>query len=394
MKFQLVKASTSVILTVFIRNSSVTTGAGLGSLDHTSSITGGYVKRNGTGVALAVDEDVGTEGTYQAPSAAAKVRIGTPANMPTGAYELHFHNDLFTTADWVTIILSGASNMVPLAIEIQLTSVNVNDAVRGGMTALPNANAAASGGLFTRGTGAGQINQGANGRIDVDMVAIHGTSLTETSGQLAAAFKKFFDVGTPTGTINSLPDAVAGATGGVFIAGSNAATSITTALTANIVGNITGNLSGSVGTLTGHTVQTGDSFGRIGATGSGLTSLAPAAGVALADGAITAAKIATNAFTAAKFATGAIAADEIAAAACNKIADHVHRRTNANVEASANGDAVSIRSAYGATAKLTNKVAISGSILTIYKADDNTALGTQAVTTDEDADPVTGLDTV
>jgi hypothetical protein len=42
-----------------------------------------------------------------------------------------------------------------------------------------------------------------------------------------------------------LPSVTAGGDGGVFIAGSNAATSITTALTANI----TGNLSGSVGTV-------------------------------------------------------------------------------------------------------------------------------------------------
>lgn len=44
-----------------------------------------------------------------------------------------------------------------------------------------------------------------------------------------------------------LPSATAGAAGGVFIAGSNAATSISSALTANI----TGNLSGSVGSVAG-----------------------------------------------------------------------------------------------------------------------------------------------
>ena len=48
-----------------------------------------------------------------------------------------------------------------------------------------------------------------------------------------------------------LPSATAGAAGGVFIAGTNAATSITTALTANI----TGNLSGSVGSVTGLTAS-------------------------------------------------------------------------------------------------------------------------------------------
>jgi hypothetical protein len=42
-----------------------------------------------------------------------------------------------------------------------------------------------------------------------------------------------------------LPSATAGAAGGVFIAGTNAATSVTTALTANI----TGNLSGTIGSL-------------------------------------------------------------------------------------------------------------------------------------------------
>lgn len=129
MKFQFKKAETSVILLVFIKDSRLTTGAGLGSLIHTSSIVGGYVKRGGTGVALAVDEDVTTEGTYQAPSAAGKVRIGTPANMPTGFYELHFHNDLFTTADYVTIGLGGAANMAPLNLEIQLTDIDLNTAL-------------------------------------------------------------------------------------------------------------------------------------------------------------------------------------------------------------------------------------------------------------------------
>jgi len=128
MKFQFKKAEESIILLVFIQDSSKTTGEGLGSLGHESSITGGYVKRGGTGVALAVDEDVATEGTYQAPSAAGKVRIGTPANMPTGFYELHFHNDLFTTADYVTIGLGGASDMAPLNLEIQLTDFDLNTA--------------------------------------------------------------------------------------------------------------------------------------------------------------------------------------------------------------------------------------------------------------------------
>lgn len=111
----------------------------------------------------------------------------------------------------------------------------------------------------------------------IDLAYILGTILTETSGQIAAAFKKFFDKATPTGTINSLPDAVAGATGGVFIAGTNAATTVTTALTTTFTGNLTGNVGGNV---------TGNVGGSVGSVGS------------VAAGGITAASFAANALDA------------------------------------------------------------------------------------------------
>jgi hypothetical protein len=179
MKLQLPKGATSQIVTVFIQDSSSTTGAGLGSLDQTSSIVGGYVRAGGTGVALAVDEDVTTEGTYQAPSAAGKVRIGTPANMRTGVYELHFHNNLFAAgADSVLISLGGASNMADLIIEIQLTDVDLNDGVRGGMTALPNAAADAAGGLPI--SDAGGLDMDAASGITLSGTASAGSATTIT----------------------------------------------------------------------------------------------------------------------------------------------------------------------------------------------------------------------
>lgn len=130
MKFQFVKGEASLILPVFIEDSSSATGAGLGSLLPASGIVGGYVQRNGVGVALAVDENVTTEGTYQAPTTVGQVRIGTPANMRSGTYELHFHDDLFTGADYVTITLGGATNMRELRLEIQLTDFDPNVAVQ------------------------------------------------------------------------------------------------------------------------------------------------------------------------------------------------------------------------------------------------------------------------
>ena len=120
---------------------------------------------------------------------------------------------------------------------------DLSDIVRMGLTALPNAAAEASGGLYTRGSGAGQINQAANGQIDsnavkvagtaqtgrdlgasvlissgtgtgqldvtsgvikANLVQILGTILTETAGYLAAGFKKFFNVATPVFTMESV----------------------------------------------------------------------------------------------------------------------------------------------------------------------------------------------
>ena len=54
--------------------------------------------------------------------------------------------------------------------------IDFSDAVRFGLTSLPAAAAAAAGGLYTRGTGAGQINQTVNGSIDSNVVQWIGTA--------------------------------------------------------------------------------------------------------------------------------------------------------------------------------------------------------------------------
>ena len=88
----------------------------------------------------------------------------------------------------------------------------------------------------------------------VTVLASVGTAATSTaqtgdSYALANGANGFANIKTDTAAVkvktDYLPSATAGAAGGVFIAGSNAATSITTALTANI----TGNLSGAVGSV-------------------------------------------------------------------------------------------------------------------------------------------------
>jgi len=53
-----------------------------------------------------------------------------------------------------------------------------------------------------------------------DLRQILGAMITGTAAQIVAAFTKWFNVATPTGTVNSIPDAVAGATSGLSIVGS------------------------------------------------------------------------------------------------------------------------------------------------------------------------------
>jgi hypothetical protein len=137
--------------------------------------------------------------------------------------------------------------------------------------------------LLSAGTGTGQLDF-TSGVVKANLAQILGTALTETAGLLAGGFKKLFNVVAPTGTLNSIPDAVAGAAGGLFIAGTNAATTVTTALTTTF----TGNLTGSVASVTG-------------AVGS----------------------VAAGGITAASIATGAIDADALAADAVDEIWDEV-----------------------------------------------------------------------
>lgn len=72
-------------------------------------------------------------------------------------------------------IIVTATGCIPVCINFVTTAADPTDAVRFGLTALPNAAAEAAGGLYTRGTGAGQINQDANGRIDTNIKAVRAT---------------------------------------------------------------------------------------------------------------------------------------------------------------------------------------------------------------------------
>jgi hypothetical protein len=88
--------------------------------------------------------------------------------------------------------------------------------------------------------------------------------------------------------------------------------------------------------------------------------------------------------------TDTITAAAISAAGANKIADHVRRRTQANVEASSDGDSLSLSSEYGAIQQM-QESSVSGGTLTVRRTDGSTSLGTKTLTSDADAEPIIGI---
>lgn len=72
----------------------------------------------------------------------------------------------------------------------------------------------------------------------VNLTQILGAAITGTAANIVAAFTKFFDKTSPTGTINSLPDAVAGQANGIAIVGSVMGKSPATLAAADVSGNL------------------------------------------------------------------------------------------------------------------------------------------------------------
>jgi len=86
----------------------------------------------------------------------------------------------------------------------------------------------------------------------------------------------------------------------------------------------------------------------------------------------------------------AVDSTAVAASGANMVADHAIRRTLQNIEASSDGDTLDLDSLYGILARFF-KVTTVGNVMTVYKSDGSTVLGTVALTTDVNANAVTGI---
>lgn len=231
------KGTTSKIVELFIENSG-SPGTGLTGLTFASAGLTCYYIRAGDTAMTAVTLATATIGTFA--SGGFKELDSTHG---PGLYEMGIPNALLATgANSVTIYLQGAASMFPLTFTLELTSTSNQDAVRGGMTALPNANAAATGGLIINGTNAGSITVSS---ISVGALAVTaGMTVVASAGGSAVTL-----AGNGGGSGLAV---VGGATGSGFrIAGgstSGAGINITTTIGSGIVSTPT---SGDALTLTG-----------------------------------------------------------------------------------------------------------------------------------------------
>jgi hypothetical protein len=164
------RASTSNILRLMLRDSS--TGAGLTGLTNASSgliiSTIADVESSATAYTAggSTIETISTLGTFAAPTATKCRFKEVDATNHPGLYELQFADARFavSNARALRVSISGATGLLTRDLTVQLTSFDPDDAIRAGLTSLPNANAEASGGLPTL-----SAAQASNGTIQANV---------------------------------------------------------------------------------------------------------------------------------------------------------------------------------------------------------------------------------
>jgi hypothetical protein len=176
-KVSLVKGTTSYLARIFIQDSSSTTGAGLTGLTSGSANLVCYRARDDDGNAggTAITLSAGTRGTWSSGGFVEK----DATNMP-GVYEFGVPNAALATGSKSCLIMfKGATNMAPLPLEIELTGTDNQDAVHGGMSALPNTAVTTNASLLTSGTGTDQLHV-VSGVADANVKQWSGTNVAST----------------------------------------------------------------------------------------------------------------------------------------------------------------------------------------------------------------------
>jgi hypothetical protein len=254
-KISRVAGTTSQIVNVFAQDTTLQTGAGKTGLTNASFAC--YYKRNlgASSVAVTLDASSGVIlGTYEPVIAShGAIKEIDSANMP-GLYEFQIPNNaLASGADNVTLMLTGTGIRVA-PIDIELTGWNNQDAVHGGMSALPNTACTTNASLLTSGNSTDQLS------VSAGKVLLQATQTGVT-------------IPTVT-TLTNLPSIPANWLTAAGIAASALNGKGDWLLAANVPANFSALLISAGGhisnvdtltTYTGDTPQTGDAFARLGA---------------------------------------------------------------------------------------------------------------------------------
>jgi hypothetical protein len=293
----------SIIVRVKILNSSVATGAGLTGLSSTSSglIISTIADTESTATAYTVAasnvETITTNGTYSAPTASKCRFKEVDSTNHKGVYEIQIADARYnvSSAKSLLISISGATNAAETDVVIPLRDLDPYDAVRAGLTSLPNVASGSAGAIITSGTGTAQLS--------VSSGAVTAGTVSDKTG---------YSLSTAPPTAAAIADAVwdeasgdhlaAGSTGAALNAAGSAGDPWTTTLPGAYTGSQAGKMLADILTDTGTTLQ-GELDG-IQADTEDIQSRLPAALVsgridasvgAMASGALTAAALATDA---------------------------------------------------------------------------------------------------
>lgn len=291
MKRLLKNGQTSVILRFFLQDSASTAGAGKTGLGIASAglIISTIASNEATPTvytaAGSTIETITTLGTFAAPTATkCRFKEVDSTNHP-GLYEVQLADARFAVSSARTLLISIiATGIAPVYAECELVAVDLLDAVRLGLTALPNAVAGANGGLplgdasgrvdIGKLLGTAWLTPGVAGTPDVNAKQAGGTAWGSgaiTAGSIAADAITDAKVASDV-TIASVTGAVGSVTGNV---GGNVVGSVGSAPDSSGVTTLLGKLTGItllkewLGLLAGK--QTGNSTARteVRATGAG-----------------------------------------------------------------------------------------------------------------------------
>lgn len=247
-KLSLKSGTASKTVNILFQDASKTNGAGLTGVTNNSTGLLAHFLREGDSASTAMAVTSAAIGTWTSNGL---VEVESSA-MP-GLYQFGLPNAICSAgsnARSAVVYFAGVANLVPCLLEIEITQVDNQDGVRFGMTALPNANAASSGGLLTSGTGANQIATSA-GAVLLQAGAATG-QLDFTAGVVKA------------NVVQTLGTTSTGQAGSVGIDWSQIVNKTAVVdLTQTIISSVSGNVGGSVGSVTGSVGSVTGSVGSV-----------------------------------------------------------------------------------------------------------------------------------